>query len=936
MLEDDAPYPADPPEGYKGYRRFVLKPCGPNYYCLMNNLILEDQRVPTAVVTDPDCLLSLWYAKRRLGQSGGTTSALNLHPRFGKHTLGEYFSEWICRELEKGAPYSSDQWYDKEGCDRRFELINTDGTGNMVWILDRLRSYKARLDMSLMSNPLFDLRRWYAGIIYRRDEFIHGDDDSDSDDGSQGASAPEGTFNFVRDLTDSEGSVSAMDVDGLSSSESQIDSDSDLPDLESISDSDADEDELPSLEATSDAESDNGTVIDRDDVCTRTEETTGPFDGLVSACERPQMMQVHAQDGPSAHELRSAAVHAFSVGSPGGASRVTGWLDSLTADEESSLDDTAEESAGDFNVFGLQIPRGTYPGLQKMTAVPKDFTHVIPKPLVVVVKVNGHPARALLDSGSLGDFMSTTLADQLKVKRIELEKPISLQLAVQGSRSKVNCGANVNFEYQNIKEERYFDIANISSYDLILGTPWIFQHGVWLGLNPARVVVGNAIAQPIRGDGVAKISARAVDVLETELERVRQELMEFARPLCKKPDETELLPFRAINHTIPLINEDEIYPWRPSKCPGAFREQWREKRDAYIRTGRWEITSAKNTVPMLLIPKPPKKGKPAELRTVVDLRARNKNTRKMASPLPDQQGIFNRVAQAKFMSLMDQAAAYEQVRIEPEHVSRSAVTTPDGNMVSNVIQIGDCNGPATFQALMNHIFSPYLGVFMDAYLDDIVVYSDTLEDHIRHVKLVLDILKREKFYLNPDKLFFLAPELKLLGHIISRDGIKMDPAKVDTVMNWKVPTNRDLLRAFLGAVGYLADNVADVRVPMGVLHTLTGDTVPFRWEYTHQRAFDDIKRIIGNGRDHWRVPLKYGSDADSVYLITDGCSMGISGVIAQGQEWKRAKVAAFFSAKLNPAQQNYPVHEIEMLAGIESILWHCDILQGVRFQWITD
>jgi len=372
--------------------------------------------------------------------------------------------------------------------------------------------------------------------------------------------------------------------------------------------------------------------------------------------------------------------------------------------------------------------------------------------------------------------------------------------------------------------------------------------------------------------------------------------------VCEKPEETKLPPLRAINHTIPLIDEDKIYPWHPSKCPGAFREQWCQKKNAYLRTGRWEITSARNTVPMLLIPKPPKKGKPAELRMVVDLRARNANTLKMASPLPDQQGIFSRVAQAKYISLMDQAQAYEQVRIDPNHVSRTAVTTPDGNMVSNVIQIGDCKGPATFQALMNHIFSPYLGVFMDAYLDDIVIYSDTLEDHVQHVKLVLDILKRERFYLNPEKLFFLAPELKLLGHIISRDGIKMDPAKVDSVVNWKVPTNWDLLRAFLGAVDYLANNVADVRVPMGVLHTLTGDTVPFRWEYTHQQAFDDIKCIIGDGRNLCHVPLKYGGNAEPVYLITDGSSTGISGVISQGQDWKTVKVAAFFSVKLNPAQ----------------------------------
>jgi len=91
------------------------------------------------------------------------------------------------------------------------------------------------------------------------------------------------------------------------------------------------------------------------------------------------------------------------------------------------------------------------------------------------------------------------------------------------------------------------------------------------------------------------------------------------------------------------------------------------------------------------------------------------------------------------------------------------VTTPDGNMVSQVIQIGDCNAPATYQALMNYLFSLYIRHFMDVYLDDIIIYSDALADHVRHVKVVLDILKREKLYLSWSKLRFIASELKPLG-----------------------------------------------------------------------------------------------------------------------------------------------------------------------------
>jgi hypothetical protein len=592
---------------------------------------------------------------------------------------------------------------------------------------------------------------------------------------------------------------------------------------------------------------------------------------------------------------------------------------------------------GDLDLGGVQVDRTRFPALQRSAAHVKGNHRVLPRPIVVKVLVNGYPARALLDSGSLGDFMSSTLADQLNVKRETLTVPLALQLAVQGSRSKVNSLATVNLQYQGVDEERTLDIININNYDLILGTPWMYQHQVCLGFNPARVVIGSDNATPLKAGVDTKLMAYSLDPESQRIDQAKEEIRRLADPLCKEVDETELPPLRDINHTIPLIDETKTYPWRPSRCPEAFRPQWAEKRDAYaayLKSGRWKITSAGNTVPMLLIPKPGTV--PPQLRTVIDLRERNKNTHKLTSPLPDIEGMLRRAANHRYRTTLDLKSAYEQIRIVPEHVPRSAVTTPDGNMVSLVIQIGDCNAPATYQALMNHIFSPYIGRFMDIYLDDIVVYSDTLEEHVEHVKLILRILEREKLYLSRSKLHVLEPELKLLGRIIDDQGIRMDLEKVDSVLNWKVPTNRDLLRGFIGSVGYLADDIPNVRIPMGILSSITGDTVPFRWSYTEQRAFDEVKELVQHARDHRRVPLNYSEGAPPIWMVTDGCSTGVAGVISQGMDWKTAKIAAFYSAKLNPAQQNYPVHEIEMLAGIETMLRHTDVLQGVRFKWLTD
>src|ERR1700733_3453370 len=102
----------------------------------------------------------------------------------------------------------------------------------------------------------------------------------------------------------------------------------------------------------------------------------------------------------------------------------------------------------------------------------------------------------------------------------------------------------------------------------------------------------------------------------------------------------------------------------------------------------------------------------------------------------------------------------------------------------------------------------------------------------------------------------------------------------------------------------------------------------------HQQAFQDIRRIVEQGRKLKQSPIKYGDKVEPISLITDGSATGVAGVIAQGPDWKLAHVAAFYSAKLNSAQQNYPVHEIELLAGIEIMLQHRDILQGTKFIWI--
>jgi hypothetical protein len=220
------------------------------------------------------------------------------------------------------------------------------------------------------------------------------------------------------------------------------------------------------------------------------------------------------------------------------------------------------ESGNDDDLYKLhasmakthQVPQGTLPALQRNAARTKDVTRRVPRPIVIAVKVNGKEARALLDSGSLGDFMSSSLADQLGLSRMRLQKPITVQLAVQGSKTQVNYASMVSFEYTHIREDRWFDVINVDGYNIILGTPFMFQHQCTLGFNESKVIIGSNESLPIKaGVNVTTLSSRAMDLLEGGLDKARQELKDYAMPLCKKAAETALPPLREVNHRIPVI-----------------------------------------------------------------------------------------------------------------------------------------------------------------------------------------------------------------------------------------------------------------------------------------------------------------------------------------------------------------------------------------------
>jgi hypothetical protein len=209
------------------------------------------------------------------------------------------------------------------------------------------------------------------------------------------------------------------------------------------------------------------------------------------------------------------------------------------------------------------------------------------------------------------------------------------------------------------------------------------------------------------------------------------------------------------------------------------------------------------------------------------------------------------------------------------------------------MQIGDCNAGETYQSIMNHIFGPYLGIFMDNYLDDIVIYSDTPEDHVR---TIIDTLQDNQFYLSEHKLQFFKCELTILGHVIDDEGIHLDLHKVDKVQHWKTPTSKELLMQFIGSVGYLSAGCKGVHVHMQHLSKVAAQTTHWDWSPTDQRAFDLVKDCVSRHRDIHRKTLDLSHALDGtlpVNLVIDASFTGASGVLSQGPAIASAHVLAF-------------------------------------------
>ena len=291
-------------------------------------------------------------------------------------------------------------------------------------------------------------------------------------------------------------------------------------------------------------------------------------------------------------------------------------------------------------------------------------------------------------------------------------------------------------------------------------------------------------------------------------------------------------PKREVEFEIKL-EEGAVPPNKPPyRLSPKEHEELQAQIDDLLAQGHIRPLQSPYGAPVLFVPK-----KDGRWRMCVDYRALNKQTIRDRYPLPRIDDLLDRLGKAKHFTTLDLASGYHQIAVKEQDIPKTAFRTQRGQFEFLVMPFGVANAPATFQRMMNSLFKEELDAFVLVYLDDILVFSQTLEDHIRHIRTALQKMRDAKFFARLHKCSFFQEKVEYLGFDVSRDGVQPSPEKVRTVVEWPQPQSVKDIRSFLGLAGFYRRFIRNFSLKARPLTDLTKDGIRWQWTETEEQAF---------------------------------------------------------------------------------------------------
>jgi hypothetical protein len=532
--------------------------------------------------------------------------------------------------------------------------------------------------------------------------------------------------------------------------------------------------------------------------------------------------------------------------------------------------------------------------------------------------INHYPVTVLFDTGATHSFISTKLGTKIGLD-IYPVNGIYMITTPGGSISSNHVCRGVLIQIGSNLMRADLLLLDLKGMDVLLGMNWMTQYHVSIDIPSRTVEIGSPENEPTL---LYLPPPKSVNSCTYATSGVKLEDIPI---VCEYPDVfPDDLPGMPPDRDIEFIIE--LQPGTAPISKKSYRMPPNELAELKIQLqdlldkGFIRPSASPWGCPALFVKK-----KDNSLRLCIDYRPLNAVTIKNKYPLPRIDILFDQLAGAKVFSKIDLRSGYHQIKIRPSDIPKTAFSTRYGLYEYLVMSFGLTNAPAYFMYLINFVFMQELDKFVVVFIDDILIYSKTPEDHAKHLHakhlhVILQRLRDHHLYAKFSKCEFWLDTVKFLGHTISSDGISVDPSKVQEVMDWKPPTSAHQIRSFLGLAGYYRRFIPDfsrIAKPMTKL-------------LKNSQKCDDAFHIL---RDRLTTaPVLAQPDVSQPFdIYCDASGTGLGCVPMQNH-----RVIAYASRVLRVHEQNYPTHDLELAAVIHALKIWRHHLMGAKCHIYTD
>jgi RNase H-like domain found in reverse transcriptase/Reverse transcriptase (RNA-dependent DNA polymerase)/Integrase zinc binding domain len=382
-------------------------------------------------------------------------------------------------------------------------------------------------------------------------------------------------------------------------------------------------------------------------------------------------------------------------------------------------------------------------------------------------------------------------------------------------------------------------------------------------------------------------------------------------------------------HQIKTIDDAPSYT-KTYRYPHCFKQEIQNQIKDMLRKGIIRHSDSPWNSPVWVVPKKPDASGKKKFRLVIDYRRLNARTIQDRYPIPNICEILDKLGKACYFTTLDLASGFHQIEIDEKDIPKTAFSVDNGHYEFLRMPFGLRNAPSTFQRVMDNVLKEYIGKICLVYLDDIIIFSTSLQEHKESLAKILERLKHYNLKIQVDKCDFFAKNVEYLGHIVTREGVKPNPSKIEAIKRWPLPKNEKQLKGFLGVLGYYRRFIKDFAK---IIKPLTaqlrkGEKINHSEEFI--QTFEKCKNLLMSSD-----VLAYPDFSRPFNLTCDASKYAISGILSQGPIGKDRPVA-FASRTLSRAEENYSVIEKEFLA----IVWACKYFRpylfGTKFFLFTD